>query len=249
MVMEYKKKIITDIEIHSIEGIKECFAHGVGANDIYHDLPLIYELISEYQRGDSFKACVQVFVDHGLKMDDQALVAVLLDDATQLKIELNKNQALISKRYYLKSAFTPLQGVSLLHICAEHNHIQCAQILLSSGANVNALADVDRNGLGGHTPIFHTVNQRQNFTIDMLKLLIDHGADLHHQVNGLIWGQGYEWETFIPAVNPISYAMMGLLRQFQRNERDVYDVVTLLMKKCYNIQYYPTNIPNKYLQE
>lgn len=32
-----------------------------------------------------------------------------------------------------------------------------------------------------------------------------------HSVEGIIWGEGYDWETFIPSVNPISYAMMGLL--------------------------------------
>lgn len=54
-------------------------------------------------------------------------------------------------------------------------------------------------------------------------------------------------ETFIPGVNPISYAMMGLLRQFQRTEQQIYEVVSLLFKANYGIDYYPSNIPNKYL--
>jgi hypothetical protein len=66
-------------------------------------------------------------------------------------------------------------------------------------------------------------------------------------IKGLIWGKGYEWETFIPAVNPISYAMMGLLCQFQRTEQQIYEVVSLLMKANDGTEYYPTNIPNKYL--
>ena len=81
----------------------------------------------------------------------------------------------------------------------------------------------------------------------MMKLLISHGADLTYSVKGLIWGKGYEWETFVPAVNPISYAMMGLLRQFQRNERQIYEVVNLLMQAEFDIDYIPSNIPNKYL--
>jgi hypothetical protein len=62
-----------------------------------------------------------------------------------------------------------------------------------------------------------------------------------------VWGKSYEWETFIPAVNPISYAMMGLLRQFQRTEVEIYTIVSLLMKAAYNTGYYPPNVPNKYL--
>jgi hypothetical protein len=68
-------------------------------------------------------------------------------------------------------------------------------------------------------------------------------------IKGLIWGKGYEWETFIPSVNPISYAMMGLLRQFQRIEKQIYEVVSLLLKSKYGIDYFPPNIPNKYLNE
>ena len=72
-------------------------------------------------------------------------------------------------------------------------------------------------------------------------------ADLTLTVKGLLWGEGYEWETFIPSVNPISYAMMGLLRQFQRTEQDIYEVVSLLFKALYGTAYYPVNVPNKYL--
>ncbi len=44
----------------------------------------------------------------------------------------------------------------------------------------------------------------------MLELLLSHGADLTLTVKEvIIWdSKGYDWETFIPSVNPISYAMM-----------------------------------------
>lgn len=123
----------------------------------------------------------------------------------------------------------------------------CAKILVKHGADINAKAGFDENGFGGHTPIFHTVNQHANKCMDVMKYLIDEGADLTLTVKGLIWGNGYDWETFIPAVNPISYAMMGLLRQFQRTEKQIYEVVSLLLKAKDGIDYYPSNIPNKYL--
>jgi hypothetical protein len=72
-------------------------------------------------------------------------------------------------------------------------------------------------------------------------------ADLAITVKGLVWGKGYQWETFIPAVNPISYAMMGLLPQFQRTEKQIYEVVSILLEAAFNINYKPSNVPNKYL--
>lgn len=80
-----------------------------------------------------------------------------------------------------------------------------------------------------------------------MHFLISQKADLTCTVKGLVWGKGYEWETFIPSVNPISYAMMGLLRQFQRTDSQIYEVVSVLMKEKYGIEYRASNIPNKYL--
>jgi len=36
-----------------------------------------------------------------------------------------------------------------------------------------------------------------------------------------MWGKGFDWETTIFDVAPISYAQAGLLPQFQRDERDL----------------------------
>lgn len=55
----------------------------------------------------------------------------------------------------------------------------------------------------------------------MMKYLIPQSADLTVTIKGLIWGKNYQWETFITAVTPISYAMMGLLPQFQRSEHQI----------------------------
>jgi len=120
-------------------------------------------------------------------------------------------------------------------------------MLVQHGADINAKAGMDSNGFGGQTPIFHSVNQHANNSIEVMKLLVTQNADLAITVKGLIWGKGYEWETFIPSVNPISYAMMGLLRQFQRTERQIYEVVSILLKTEYGIEFFPANVPNKYL--
>ena len=219
--MDYLKKLIVDIEIQSVEGIKECFENGVNPNGILNNQPLIYELIHEYPRGPKFAESVKAFVDYGLNFDDKVLLAVLLNDPVLLEDQLSINPTALENKYSFNCAFTPLYEASLLHVCAEYNHLACAKVLVKSGIDINNKAGVDEYGFGGHTPIFHTVNQHANKCIDVMNYLISQLADLNIKVRGLIWGKGYEWETFIPSVNPISYAMMGLLRQFQRKKSDL----------------------------
>ena len=245
--MDYSQKIITDIEIHSADGIKECFENGINPNDHYKGKTLINELITEYGRGPKFSECFKVFVDYGLDLGDKVLLAVFLNDDVSLDALLVGNNQAIKNRYTFDCAFTPLYDASLLHICAEFNHLACAKVLVKHGADVNTKAGVDEYGFGGQTPIFHTVNQNSNKCMDVMKYLIDESADLTITLKGIIWGKGYEWETFIPSVNPISYAMMGLLRQFQRTEKNIYEIVSILMRAKYGTEYFPKNIPNKYL--
>ncbi|MBI1769158.1 MAG: ankyrin repeat domain-containing protein [Bacteroidetes bacterium] len=246
--MDYLAKLITDIELHSVKGISECFENGVNPNDYFRNEPLIYELTSEYTRTPRFKDCVKAFVDHGLKFEDKLLLSVLLDDALSLEAQLKNNPKASHKKYSIRCAYTTLYEATLLHVCAEFNHLSCAKILVNHGADINAKAGLDKNGLGGQTPIFHTVNQNSNNSLDMLHYLLTQSADLKITVAGLIWGKGYEWETLIPSVNPISYAMMGLLPQMHRDEKTISEVVSLLMKTAYGIDRPPSNIPNEYLK-
>lgn len=245
--MDYFKKIITDIELHSVQGIKECFENGISPNQLYNEKPLIEELISEYSRTSRFKDCVKTFVDYGMQFDEKALLAVLLDDSFTLEKLITENPETVTKNYTLKCAYTPLENVRLLHICAEFNHLSCAEILIKHNADINAKAGTDEYGFGGQTPIFHTVNQNSNHSKSILDFLLSKKADLNITVQGIIWGKGYEWETLIPSVNPISYAMMGLLPQMHRDETVIHETVLNLIQHQYNVAYPIKNVPNKYL--
>ena len=166
--MDYLKKLIHAIEIHSVEGIKACFENGINPNDFYRNEPLIYELTSEYTRTSRFKDCVRVFMAYGLKFDDSALLAVLSDDADALEAHVKIHPETVTRRYMLRCAYTPLQEATLLHICAEFNHLSCAEVLVRHGADIDAKAGVDAYGFGGQTPVFHTVNQNSNHSIPYL---------------------------------------------------------------------------------
>jgi ankyrin repeat protein len=235
-------------ENHSVEGIKKCFAQGISPNEHRDNNPIFYEFLSYYMRSPQFKECVKVFVDGGLDFEDKIFLSVLLNDHKKLEFLLENDLSLINKRYSFRSSFIPMEQVSLLHICAEFNHVDCAQVLTGKGADINATAGVDEYGFGGQTPVFHCVNQNMNQSKEMLDFLLAHDADLMFTVKGLVWGKSYEWETLLPAVNPISFAMMGLLPQMHRNEITTSHIVIKLLKAAYGIDYVPANVPNKYLR-
>jgi len=248
--MSDHSQILGDIEIHSIEGIRQYFEKGGSPNDILDDgMPLFTVMVEMYTRTPRFKECVKTFVEYGLLFDGQALLAVLLDDAETLEKIIRDDTGIVLKRYWrFNNTYTPLTGGTLLHFCAEYNAVACAAVLVKNGADVNAQAGLDEHGFGGHTPIFHTVNQNLNNSADMLHFLLERDADVTYTVKGFVWGKGYEWETFIPSVNAISYAMMGLLPQVHRKPETVAKVVSLLMKHAYGIDYTLPNVPNAYLK-
>ncbi len=138
-------------------------------------------------------------------------------------------------------AFTSCRGVT------EFNSTRCAHVLLDAGTDVNARADRNENGLGGHTPIFHAVNSIFNYCRPVMEILVNAGADLDTRVRSLLWGDSMSWETVVYDVTPISYAQCGLYRQFHRREEDVYSNIAYLHRKRFGNEPTTRNVPNKYL--
>ena len=169
-------QIIYDIETHDIAGIRQCFENGISPNDSYRGNPLIHELIGGYMRGAGFSQCVGVFVEFGMEFSDQGLLAVLLNDAGKLELAVKSDPNTIHQLFDLPCAFTPLRQVTLMHVCAEFNHLDCAKVLRAHGAQINAVAGIDEHGFGGQSPIFHTVNQHNLACWEMLEFLLDREA-------------------------------------------------------------------------
>lgn len=71
-----------------------------------------------------------------------------------------------------------LKGATLLHVAAESGQVEIAERLLHAGAEVNAPALTDANGIGGQTAIFHAATQNDDLGIAAVRLLLEKGADL-----------------------------------------------------------------------
>ena len=234
-------------EVHSPDGIRDALAAGASPTQLIKGKTPILSFIEGYLRSPRFADCLRVLIEAGATLGDPFIEALLLDDDVSLRRILNDAGESPNRRLSLPSAFTCCEGVTPLHICAEYNCVRSAQVLIDAGADVDAPADIDADGFGGQTPIFHSVNSPHNYCRPAMELLVEAGATLDLKLKGLVWGRRQDWETLVLDVTPISYSQCGLYAQFHRRERDVYSNLRYLYRHRYGVELTPPNVPNKYL--
>ncbi|HKS72688.1 MAG TPA: ankyrin repeat domain-containing protein [Terriglobales bacterium] len=157
---------------------------------------LILQTYSRHPEGKH--SCLELVGKHGIDLLDTPVMALHRGRIDLLEKHFQRDPSVISRRFLLAEIYppelgcgpdlsyglhgTPLEGTTLLHICVEFDEIEIARWLIKYGADVNARAEIDREGFGGHTPLFGCVvnnsylcgRQRDGaFT----RLLLDHGAD------------------------------------------------------------------------
>lgn len=246
---ELEDDFLTAIELHSLDGLNAAIEAGLDPAQPIRGKSTTRWLTEMYTRSERFPHLMRVLLDRGAPLDDPRLREVLLDDAPALESRLAADPTLLAHRTSLDSAFTPLLDATLLHVAAEFQCQHAARKLLAQGADVNAKASVDANGLGGHTPIFHTVNSNRNRAWPLLELLLAAGARTDVAIPGLTWGRGFDWETTFFDLTPISYAQCGTLPQMHREELDVDRVVVALLRAAGRPIPESRNVPNRYLRK
>lgn len=245
--MALKDDYLGEAEVHSPEGIRAVLQAGVSAIEPINGQSPLECLIEGYLRSSRFAECIEVLMEAGATFDDPVLAPLLLDDPAGLMHVLERDNRKIDGQLSLPCAFTNCAKVTLLHICAEFNCVECARVLLNAGANVNAAAGMDEQGFGGQTPLFHCVNSIFNYSRPVMELLVQAGADLDIRLKGLIWGRNQPWETTVLDVSPLSYAQCGLYRQFHRSEQDIFNNLAYLYRHKYGAELHVKNVPNKYM--
>ena len=117
--------------------------------------------------------------------DALGILATIRGDLESVAELLQGSPSVIDTRYPSLSIGTTagrmltLKGATLLHVAAEFGQVEVAKRLLDAGADVNAPALIDSEGLGGQTPIFHAATQNGNFGIELVRLFLFRGADLN----------------------------------------------------------------------
>jgi len=171
-------------------------------------------LIAGYARSpERLSVCIELLLQSGAetKYNTPAVLAVLrgrLDDLANL---IDAEPEIVDRSFpELDCGQTGgrsllLQGGTLLHVAAEYGNVEAVRLMLDRGADVNARATVDEDGIGGQTAIFHAVTQFGDHSLPVTQLLLEHGADLNLRVK--LPGH-YERPGEIVECTPLGYARL-----------------------------------------
>jgi hypothetical protein len=156
-------------------------------------------VLQTYSRNPPGKhQCLEIFAAHGIDLPDTPPLAVHRGRIDLLEDLLRRDPGLLVRTFSHEEIYppelgchadhslalhgTPLAGTTLLHLCVDNDEIEIARWLLARGADVDAKAEIDADGFGGHTALFGCVVS-QPFRVGLrqddgfARLLLDHGAD------------------------------------------------------------------------
>jgi len=172
--------------------------------------PLDY-VIGTYSRSPMQAQCMRVLIDAGCtaRRSVPSVLELLLGRLDRLGEMLDADPALVHRRFTeldfgsSGSRRMTLQGATLLHVAAEYGNVKAARMLLARGADVNARAEVNANGAGGQTPLFHAVSQFYDYGLAVAQYLVSSGADL--RIRARLPGH-YERDDEFVECTPLGYA-------------------------------------------
>jgi hypothetical protein len=204
--------------------------------------PVEVVLETDSRKPSEKHAILEMYVKHGVELPDTPPMALHRGRIDLLEEHLRRDPNLLSRTFTHEEIFppelgchdeilathgTPLAGATLLHMSIDYDEIEIARWLLAKGMNVDAKADVDSEGFGGHSALFATVVSQPNFWMNhydlpkvapFTELLLAHGADsnaraslrkqLHpgygeetmhefRDVTPLSWGQKFHRKVFV----------------------------------------------------
>lgn len=144
------------------------------------------------------------FKARGYEWPDTAMMAFHCGDLELLKRHFQTDSDLLHKRFSYREIYppvlgcaddgrsglhgTPIDGTTLLHLAIDFDEREIFDWLIQQGADVNASAVIDKEGFGGHTPLFNAivsdayVNGLQRDAY-MGRRLLELGADINVRVN------------------------------------------------------------------
>ncbi len=196
-------------------------------------------VIATYARSREQRECIRILIEAGgkSKFSHSPSIFIHQGNLEALKAAIISDNSILNRRFpELDYGSTgarnlTLKGSTLLHVAAEYGNLDSAKMLVFMGADVNAAAQIDHDGIGGQSPLFHAVTQFNDFGIDVARFLIESGADLTLRARV---PSGYDLPEEWVEVTPLGYAarfpgkqwetgrIFDLLREFDAPAGDVY---------------------------
>ena len=135
---------------------------------------------------DALVQCIHLIQNAGgsSQYDEPGVIAAICGDSTEIDTLLRNDPSIVDRRYpslnigNTAGRLLTLKGAALLHVAAEFGQVEIAKQLLEAGANIDACAAIDPDGIGGQTPLFHAAAQGYDFGLNVVRLLLARGADL-----------------------------------------------------------------------
>ena len=171
-------------ENHNLEHMQRLLKLGVHPDDAYNegwDCRVLYGLLQTYHRSPPahLHACVEALVAAGATFEDGPTMDIHRGRLDQLEQRLDRCPDLVAARLWLDYGdHLTLRGVTLLHVAVEYHELDAVNLLMRRGADLNACAEIGRNGVGGQTPLFHAIGANQGTGWEIFEYLLDKGADL-----------------------------------------------------------------------
>ena len=150
-------------------------------------------VLETYARNPAGKhAILKLFTACGHELPDTPMMALHRGDVARLEEHLRSDPQLLGRRFTLREIYppecgcandgqsgmhwTPIDGTTLLHVAIDFREHEIFEWLLRRGADVNSCAAIDRDGFGGHTPLFNAVVCGPWNNAAMTRTLLEHGA-------------------------------------------------------------------------
>jgi len=150
-------------------------------------------VLGTYARNPAGKhAILDSLARHGYALPDSPMMAFHRGSVTDLEKHLRRDPSLIACRFTLADIYppelgcgqnehagmhwTPIGGTTLLHLAIDFQEAEIFEWLLARGADVDARADVDADGFGGHTPLFNAVLGHPGADATFAQALLARGA-------------------------------------------------------------------------
>jgi ankyrin repeat protein len=139
--------------------------------------------------------CLELFASRGIELPDTPTMALHRGRIDLLEEHLRRDPELLRRTFSLREIYprvvgchedvslglhaTSLEGTTLLHMSIDFDEFEIAKWLIERGMDVNAKAEMDAAGFGGHTPLFGCIVRQGSHrgTARFAALLLDHGAN------------------------------------------------------------------------
>jgi hypothetical protein len=170
-------------------------------------------VLDTYGRNPAGKhAILEMLAANGHAPPDTPIMALHRGDLARLEQHLRGDPQLLERRFTLPEIYpaecgcteggglhwTPIDGTTLLHLAIDFREREIFEWLLARGADVDARAAVDRDGFGGHTPLFNAVVNGPQRDAAMTRALLERGADPNVRASlrkFLDWRETPKWHT------------------------------------------------------